>query len=133
MEIGEQGLALTHAVVFARDGLLHLEDEVAGRPDIVSGRQDGGAGLDELRVGDGRTRTCVLLDHDLVAVPGELVYASRRDGDPVLVILDLARDPDLHSTSSLTLCRAGGVPGRGVWGEDEARTVRTGVPLIQIR
>ena len=47
-------------------------------------------------VGDRRTDAGVLLDHHLVAVPGELVDAGRGDRDAVLVVLDLAGDADLH-------------------------------------
>ena len=38
----------------------------------------------------------VPLDDDLVAVAHQLVHPGGGDGDPVLVVLDLARDADLH-------------------------------------
>jgi hypothetical protein len=39
------------------------------------------------------------LDHDLVAVLGQLAHARRRERDPVLVSLDLGGDADLQRTS----------------------------------
>ena len=96
VQVGEEHLLLAHAVVLLGDGLLDLQDQVAGLPDVVGGRQDRGAGSDELVVGDGRADAGVGLDEDLVAVAGELVHAGRRDGDSVLVVLDLAGDADLH-------------------------------------
>ena len=38
-----------------------------------------------------------LLDEDLVPVAHQLVHAGRGDRDPVLVVLDLAGDADLHA------------------------------------
>ena len=70
------------------------------------------AGGDVLLVGDLRAEAGVLLDDHLVAVLGELVDADRRDGHPVLVVLDFLGDADLHLRSSLT--GAGGAGVRSV-------------------
>ena len=58
--------------------------------------QDLRAGGDEVVVGDRRADAGVLLDEDLVPVADQLVHAGRGDGHPVLVVLDLAGDADLH-------------------------------------
>ena len=59
--------------------------------------QDRGAGADELVVGDRGAGAGACLDEDLVTVPDELVHAGRGDRHPVLVVLDLAGDADLHA------------------------------------
>ena len=69
----------------------------AGAPDVVGGVEDLRAGGDEVLVGDRRADAGVALDEDLVAVADELVHAGRGDRDPVLVVLDLAGDADLHA------------------------------------
>ena len=101
MQVGEEHLALAHPVVLLGDRLLDLEDQVAGRPDLVGGRQDLRAGGDVLLVGDGGADAGAGLDEDLVAVADELVHARRGDRHPVLVVLDLAGDADLHRGTSL--------------------------------
>ena len=101
VQVGEEDLALAHPVVLLGDRLLDLEDQVAGRPDVVGGRRGSSrrrptyssSGIDEPDAG-------VLLDEDLVAVADELVHAGRGDRHPVLVVLDLAGDADLHGYQS---------------------------------
>ena len=111
VQVGEEGLALAHAVVLLRDGLLHLEDEVAGRPHVVGGGEDRGTGGDVLLVGDRGADAGVVLDVDLVAVTHELEHAGRGDGDAVLVVLDLAGDSDLHVRSFACARRVVAPPG----------------------
>ena len=67
----------------------------AAQTSSAVGKNRGARG-DELVVGDGRPDACVGLDEDLVAVAGEFVDTGGSDGHPVLVVLDLARDADLH-------------------------------------
>ena len=54
----------------------------------------------ELGVGDRAALAGAGLDQHLVAVLGHLAHPGRGDRDPVLVGLDLGRDPDPHATSS---------------------------------
>ena len=51
---------------------------------------------DELLVTDRGADPGTGLDVDLMPMPDELGHAHRRDGHAVLVVLDLARDTDLH-------------------------------------
>src|SRR4029453_11838898 len=76
--------------------LLDLEDEVGLGPDLVGGLEHGRARLLELQVGDGAAQPGALLDIDPVAGVGELADAHRRDRDPVLVVLELPRDANVH-------------------------------------
>src|SRR4029453_13777252 len=96
MQVGEQHLVLAEPVELLGDRLLHLEDEVGLAPDLVGGLEHGGPGLLELLVGDGAAQPGALLDHDPVAGVGQLADADRRDRDPVLVVLELPRDANVH-------------------------------------
>ncbi len=60
------------------------DDRRTGRAELVVGDRGPGAGAG--------------LDQHLVPVAGELVDTGGRDGDPVLVVLDLGRHADLHAT-----------------------------------
>ena len=53
MQVGEQHLILAHPAVFLGNRLFHLEDELAGGPDVVGGREDLGTGCHEVGVRDG--------------------------------------------------------------------------------
>ncbi|GAA3497034.1 hypothetical protein GCM10019016_041350 [Streptomyces prasinosporus] len=77
-------------------GLLDLEQQVGGGPDLVGGVQDLAARGDVLAVRDRGADAGAALDDDLVAVAHELVHAGGGDGHPELVVLDLAGDADLH-------------------------------------
>jgi hypothetical protein len=84
-------------VVLLLDRLLDLEDQLGGAPHVVGAVHDAGAGRGELRVGDGGADAGAGLDVDLVSVAYELVHAGGGDRHPVLVVLDLARNSDLHA------------------------------------
>ena len=96
VQVGEQHLVLAHAVVLLGDRLLDLEHQVAGGPHVVGGVEDLRAGGDVVLVRDRRADAGVALDEHLVAVADQLVHAGRGDRHPVLVVLDLAGDADLH-------------------------------------
>src|SRR5262249_8290938 len=96
VQVGEQGLAVAHAVVLLRNRLLDLEHHVRGTPDLVGAVEDLRPGCLELTVLDLRAESRVPLHVDVVTVSRELVYADGRDGHPVLVVLDFLGDADLH-------------------------------------
>ena len=96
MQVGEQHLVLAHPGVLLGDGLLDLADQIRLGPHVVGRSEDLRSRGDEVVIRDRRTGTGVLLHHDGMAADGELVHAGGRDGDAVLVVLDLARDPDSH-------------------------------------
>ena len=99
VQVREQHLALAHPVVLLGDRLLDLEDQLAGGPDVVGRRQDRGARGDELLVRDRRAvagarprrRPRARCDTNSCTPDG-------RDRHPVLVVLDLAGDANLHSS-----------------------------------
>ena len=68
VQVGEEGLALAHAVVFLGDRLLDLEDQVGGAPDLVGVAEDLRTRVGELLVGDRRAEAGAGLDEDVVAV-----------------------------------------------------------------
>jgi hypothetical protein len=96
VQVGEEHLPAAHPVVLGLDRLLDLEDQVRPGPHLVRTVEDPGSGRHVLGVGDRRPQPGPGLDGDIVPVPGELADAGRGDGDPVLVVLDLPRDTDLH-------------------------------------
>jgi hypothetical protein len=83
-------------VVLRRDGFLHLENELALGPDIIGDTDDLSASGDVVVVRDRRAKARLLLHNHAVAMTDELVDTCRGDCHPVLMILDLARDADLH-------------------------------------
>jgi hypothetical protein len=89
-------LVAAHAVVLLRDRLLHLQHKVGLTPDVVCAAEDLRAGTDEVVVGDRGAGPCLLLDEHAVTGGNQLMHSGRRDRDAVLVVLDLAGDPDLH-------------------------------------
>ncbi|GAB3843423.1 hypothetical protein GCM10029963_18230 [Micromonospora andamanensis] len=100
MQVGEEHLPLAHPVVLLGDRLLDLEHQFRDVPDLVGALQDLGAGGGELLIGDARSEPGAGLDEDLVTATGELVDAGGRDRHPVLVVLDLAWDADLHDADT---------------------------------
>ena len=80
--------------VLLRDRLFHLEQELGLRPGVVDGGDPGADGL----VGVVRERAAEprsALDQDVVAAAHQLARARGRQGDAMLVGLDLPDDPDL--------------------------------------
>jgi hypothetical protein len=98
MEVGEQDLAGLGAQtrILRGDRLFDLQHEVRRTPHVVRGTEDLPAGGDEVLVRDGGAHSGILLHEHLVTGDCQLVHAGRGDGDPELVVLDLARDSDLH-------------------------------------
>ena len=81
-------------------GSLTLSTSSAVVPHLVGGGEDLRAGGGELVVGDAGADAGAGLDEDLVTVADELVDARRGDRHPVLVVLDLAGDSDLHDADT---------------------------------
>ena len=99
MQIGEQRLAVAHAVVFGLDRLLDLQQQLRLGPHLVGAADQLGAYPLEVGVGDRRTLTRAGLDDHLVAAVDQLGHTGRGDGDSILVVLDLGRDSDAHDGS----------------------------------
>jgi hypothetical protein len=85
-------------VVLLGDRFLHLEHEV-DVPHVVGVGEDRRPGGNEVVVRQRGADSGVLLDVHLVPGAGQLVHPGWRDRHPVLVVLDLPRDPDLHDPS----------------------------------
>jgi len=96
MKIGEEDLVGAHEGELRRDGLLDFEDQVGLRPHIGGGVEDDGARDHVGVVVDARADARAALDEHLVAAAHEFVDTGGGRRDPVLVVLDLGGDPDLH-------------------------------------
>src|SRR5205085_3100641 len=102
--IREQDEPLVHPLVLGLDRLFDLEQELRLRPHVVD-RDDQRAGRLVCLVRKRTTRAGAALDQDLVPALRELACACRRQRDAVLVALDLLRDTDAHSASTLAFRR----------------------------
>ncbi len=125
VEVGEEGLAGPHPVVLGLDGLFDLEDEVARGPGGVGVGDDGGPGFAEVVVGDGRAEARSGLDGDVVARGHQFVDARGRQGDTVLVVLDLAGDGDFHGAGSFRNVEPVHQPVCDSWRQSMSRRART--------
>ena len=101
MEVREENEVGSQPGVLLRDRLLHLEQELGRRPGLVDGR-DASAGRLVRCVGERATQPRAGLDQDVVAAAHELARAGGRQGDAMLVGLDLRDDADPHEGGSLT-------------------------------
>src|SRR4030095_4084583 len=77
---------------------------VGARPDLRGRPNDLGTGTLVALLRDAGAGSGAVLDEDLVARGGELARTLGRQRNPVLVVLDLLRDPDDHG---LALPRSG--------------------------
>jgi hypothetical protein len=83
--------------VFARDGLLDLQDEIGTVPGLGSGVDDPRARCRVVSVRDSGSRARARLHENLVPVPPERVRSARGERDAILVVLDLGGYRDSHS------------------------------------
>ena len=97
MKVGEQDRA-SEKWVFDLEGLLDLQDQIT-RPRLAH-RRDFGAGVIIVIVVEPRPATCGPLHQHLVAGLDEVGSTCKRQRDPVLLILDLRDDSDLHGSPS---------------------------------
>jgi hypothetical protein len=96
VKVGEENEPGAEVAVLALDRLLHLQHQVGGAPGARRVGEDGRARCDVELIGDGGSHPCLGLHVDLVAVRHEVMNAGRRDRHPEFVVLDFARDRDLH-------------------------------------
>ena len=118
VEIGEEHEALPEALVLRGDRLLDLEQEVGFAPHLVDGHAPSANGLVGL-VGKRAARPRAAFHEDLVAALRELERTGRRQRDPVLVLLDLGGDADLHRAGDDIRLAARATGER--WGDESAR------------
>src|SRR5262249_52991195 len=95
VQVREQGEALAQAAVLRRDRLLHLQHELARLPHLVD-RDDPHSDTLVGGVGERAADARAALDPHLLAVVDQLERARGRQGDAVLVRLDLRGDADPH-------------------------------------
>ena len=99
VQVREEDLPRSQPSELDRERLLDLEHEVARLPHLVDPREPR-ARPDVGLVGECAADARTGLDDDLVALRGELARAAGREGDAVLVGLDLADDADLHRVAA---------------------------------
>ena len=97
VEVGEQHQALAEVRVLGGDGLLDLHDHVGPAPNGGRVLDEAGAGLGVFGVRDAGADARAVLHQDGVALPGELVDAGGRHGDPEFVVLDLLGNTNDHN------------------------------------
>ena len=100
VEVGEQDKVFPQTPVFARDRLLHLQQQLGPLPDLVH-RGDARPGRLVGRVRKRAPLPRVVLDEHLVASVRQLERSGRRQRNAVLVRLDLLRDADPHGRRQL--------------------------------
>jgi hypothetical protein len=101
VEVGEQRVVGPEHLHLARLRLLDAEDQLRLLEHRGGVRQDARALRLVLGIRDRAADAGAGLDEHLVAALGQLTHAGRRDRHAVLVGLDLSRNADLHSLSSL--------------------------------
>jgi hypothetical protein len=99
VQVGEQQMAGLEKRHLRGLGLLDLDDHVGAAEHRGGVRQDLGALGGVLLVQDGRAHPCPRLHHHLVTVVGKLANAGWRQGDAVLIGLDLRGHSDDHGPS----------------------------------
>jgi hypothetical protein len=95
VEVGEEGQPLAKPRILRLDRLLHLEQELGRCPDLLDVGEPRANGRVRL-VGESRADARPMFDDHVVAALDELERAGRRQGDAVLLRLDLLRHPDPH-------------------------------------
>jgi hypothetical protein len=100
MEVGVQHLARAHSRPLAFDGLLHLDDEVGGRPDLLGPGHDAGPGQGVGLVVEPAAFAGSPLDRHRVSLGDERLDAGRHESDAVFAGLDLFGDADVHGALS---------------------------------
>ena len=96
MQIGEENLACPQPRYLLWLRLLDLQDHLGLSEDGVGVFQHLCALLDVLGVADRRALAGALLNHDAVAMGGQLAHARRGNRYAVFVDLYLRRDANLH-------------------------------------
>src|SRR5688572_2945973 len=109
MEVREHDLILADPRHLGGQRLLDLEDHVALREDLVGPVHDPGSRVLVSVVGVARPFARAVLDPDLVSILDEDLGPGRPERDPVLVRLDLPRNPYPHP--GLRRMRSGSVAG----------------------
>ncbi len=112
MQVREQGLVRAEAAELLGHRLLHLQQQVTGRPHLVGGVGHARARGDVILVRHRRTDARALLHDHLVTARDQGGDAVRADGDAVLAGFQFARDSDAHGRASW---RGIGVPFIFAW------------------
>ena len=96
MQVGEQDEIRTQEIVLLRQRLLDLEHELRVAPHAL-GRCQCRAGVSVEVVGQARAESRTVLDEHRVSVRRQRARAGWREGHPILLVLDLARNADDHA------------------------------------
>jgi hypothetical protein len=108
VQVGEQRQVLTQEAVLRRDGLLDLDEQVGGAPDVGGLGDDLGSRGAVGVVAEARPDAGSALDEHPVAVRRELVDARGRHADAALTVFDLCGNTDDHGRDSFDMVRGKG-------------------------
>ena len=125
MEVGEEDLALAQPRILLGKGLLHLEHQLGGGPDLVD-RCHPRADRLEVPVGERASLPRPHLDQHFVPALHQFPGTGRGERHTVLVRLDLLDDADLHGRADSNGSGPGllEVGARGEQGEARGRLGR---------
>ena len=96
VEIREDQLVFLYQGVLGFDGFLYLDDHLGLGVGILDGGEDRSSGFFIFPVADTAAHTGRVLYIHRVAVFHQLHYSGRRDGHPVLIVLDFFWNTDFH-------------------------------------
>ena len=105
MQVREEDESFTQPLVLGGDRLLHLQQQLGLRPDVVDGADPRSCRLVR-RVGERAPLAGTSLDDDVMTPLPEFTRARRRERDAVLVRLDLPCNTDLHGASPYLVDRS---------------------------
>ena len=97
-------------LAFGGERLLDLHDQLGLPEDLISVGNDLGTRRLVIGIGETGTRSGIALDHDPVAIVGELPHRRRHQTDPIFAVLDFLRNADQHGGFSDVAARLGNPP-----------------------
>lgn len=100
MEVGKQEVAGPQEFVLLRQRLFYLDNKV-GLQEGGGVVNERGSGVNILFVGEAAALACASFDQYTVTLAGEQLNAAGRGGDTELLVFDLARNANNHSSHLL--------------------------------
>ena len=103
VQVGEEGHVRSHQRVLGLDRLLDLDQQLGRTPHLLDRVDDARTGKAVRVVVEAGALPGAGLHQHVVAAADQLVGAGGRERDPVLVVLDLRGDADVHKVTVITV------------------------------
>ena len=97
MQICKQYLPLVQQLPLGRQRLLHLDDEIGGRPHRLGIVDQSGPRSPEILVEDAGASTGILLNQHAVTMRDQFAHRRGNKADPAFVVFDFLRNTDEQS------------------------------------